>query len=79
MASKMKNIDPKKTSLFYSEDGFHPKKLHGLSEEPNPLKICVEKYSIVFILKNLSYKRVWFLLETMKFFFWMKTIFRVKK
>ena len=36
MASKMKNIDPKKNSLFYPEDGFHPKKLHGLSEEPNP-------------------------------------------
>ena len=36
MASKMQNIDPKKTSLFYPEDGFHPKKLHGLSEEPNP-------------------------------------------
>ena len=37
MASKMKNIDQKKTSLFYPEDGFHPKILHGLSEEPNPL------------------------------------------
>jgi hypothetical protein len=37
MASKMTNIDPKKTSLFYPKDGFHPKKLHGLSEEPNPL------------------------------------------
>ena len=38
MASKMKNIYHKKTSLFYPEDGFHPKILHGLSEEPNPLK-----------------------------------------
>ena len=37
MASKMKNIDHKKTLLFKTEDGFHPKKLHGLSEEPNPL------------------------------------------
>ena len=37
MASKMKNIYHKKTSLFYPEDGFHPEKLHGLSEEPNPL------------------------------------------
>ena len=26
MASKMKNIDPKKTSLVYPKDGFHPKK-----------------------------------------------------
>ena len=26
MASKMKNIDHQKTSLFYQEDGFHPKK-----------------------------------------------------
>jgi hypothetical protein len=25
-ASKMKNIKHKKTSLFYPEDGFHPKK-----------------------------------------------------
>ena len=32
MASKMKNIDPKKSSLFNLEDGFHPKKIHGLSE-----------------------------------------------
>ena len=38
MASKMKNIYHKKNSLFYPEDGFHPKKLHGLSEEPNPLE-----------------------------------------
>ncbi len=37
MASKIKNIDHKKTSLFHLEDGFHPNKLHGLSEEPNPL------------------------------------------
>jgi hypothetical protein len=42
MASKMKNIYHKKTSLFYPEDGFHPKILHGLSEEPNPfLIVCI--------------------------------------
>ena len=39
MASKMKNIDPKKTSLFYPEDGFHPKKtswsLGGTKPFPN--------------------------------------------
>ena len=46
MASKMKNIDPKKSSLFNLEDGFHPKKIHGLSEEPNPLtkRELVNKY-----------------------------------
>ena len=38
MASKIKNIDPKIISLFYPKDGFHPKKLHGLLEEPNPLR-----------------------------------------
>ena len=27
MASKMKNIDPKKTSQFNPKDGFHPKKI----------------------------------------------------
>ena len=37
MASKMKNIDPQKTLFLYPEDRLHPKKLHGLSEEPNPL------------------------------------------
>ena len=37
MASKIKNIYHKKTLIFfYPEDGFYPKKLHGLSEEPNP-------------------------------------------
>ena len=59
MSSKIKNIYRKKTSLFYPQDGFHPKKLHGLSEEPNPFelqnlsyKICVTKFE----LQNLSYK-----------------------
>ena len=40
MASKMKNIDHKKNSLFHPEHGFHPKKPHGLSEEPNPLLLA---------------------------------------
>ena len=30
---------PQKTLLFYLEDGFHPKKIHGLSEEPNPFEL----------------------------------------
>ena len=45
LASKMKNIDPKKTSLFYPEDGFHPKKtswsLGGTKPfKDNKLTIC---------------------------------------
>ena len=56
----MKNIYHKKTSLFYPEDGFHPKILHGLSEEPNPflwpiffITVLTEEYVIrygVFLL-----------------------------
>ena len=47
MASKTKNIDQKKSSPFYPEDGFHPKKIHGVSEEPNPLHDLLISYGRV--------------------------------
>ena len=54
MASKMKNIDPKKTSLFYPEDGFHPKKLHGLSEEPNPFERMFTPHHVSHVRCHVS-------------------------
>ena len=49
MASKMKNIDPKKTSLFYPEDGFHPKKTSWSLGETKPFGKYKMQYQIIHV------------------------------
>ena len=54
---KWKIFTTKKTSLFYPEDGVHKKKLHGLSEEPNPFwkkrQLLAQEQEIFVCLKLL--------------------------
>ena len=51
MASKMKNIYHKKTSLFYLEDGFHPKKTSWSLRGTKPLWASLHG---ILYLKNLG-------------------------
>ena len=44
MASKMKNIDHRKTSLFYLEDGFHPKKTSWSLGGTKPLMLVLSNF-----------------------------------
>ena len=53
MASKMKNINPKKNFIFLTQRWFSSKKkLHGLSEEPNPSKY--KSLSMLWQLEKLQ-------------------------
>ena len=56
MASKMKNIYHKKTSLFDPADGLHPKKTSWSREETKPFSLqnfCYKNSITKFTLQNL--------------------------
>ena len=71
MASKMKNAYHKKTSLFYPEYGFHPKKLHGLSEEPNSFSQILRCFvaKVMYVAISCFWEHFWPILELNVTFF----------